>query len=176
VLLLESSRRLAAVGQIKIPQVGEPPPTIRLSACGTATVRLLDAAGQPVAGQQPGVWFWLGDDRPDNPATGTTSAWSTPLDASWVDLENYLAGPVTNSEGIATLPALIPGLQYTVSFTRSVGRPVSSAPFRVTPGQTLHLPDLAFTAESKDGSQPVPKDHKPDAVKAVTDAESGPGQ
>jgi hypothetical protein len=51
---------------------------------------------------------------------------------------------------VATVPALIPGLQYHVTFTDLGPRGVYTEPFRVAPGQAVRLPDLAAPPEPED--------------------------
>jgi hypothetical protein len=56
---------------------------------------------------------------------------------------------MTDADGIAVLPALVPGLKYYVEFAVD-GRWVSrSRPFPVAPGETVRLPDMVI---DKDGA------------------------
>jgi RNA polymerase sigma factor (sigma-70 family) len=128
-------------------------PTIPLTKCGTATVRLVDADGRPLAGRRPVVWFWLPDDHPASPDGRITARYSTPIDASWIDPRNYLPGPVTDADGFVTVRALVPGLQYHVVFTELGKRSANSAPFQVTAGQSAWLPDVVLPAETDELDQ-----------------------
>jgi hypothetical protein len=164
VLLYDKARESAAVAELRVPAAGEAPPVIRLTRCGAATVRLLDASGTAVAGQRPSVWFWLGDDRPAGGEGADKDPGSAAIDASRVDPRHYLPGPLTAGDGVLQLPALIPGMQYTVQFADRAGRVISSKPFRVQPGESVRLPDLVMPpdVEHAGGAEPaVEKPAKP---------------
>jgi hypothetical protein len=133
VLLFDATHALAAVAEVQVPTSGAPPP-IRLVPCGTADVRLLDTAGRPLAGQRPRVYFWLAFDRPAGQPADDRQR-SDPIVQSWIDSPHYLPGPLTDAAGTASLPALIPGLEYKVGFLIG-GREQLTGPFRVDPGQT----------------------------------------
>jgi hypothetical protein len=160
VLLLDSARGLAAVADLRAdPQAAEAT-TVRLAKCGTATVRLVDSAGQPLAGRRPNVMFWLADDRPAAFDTHGNGPWSTPLDASWVDPRRYLPGPVTDAGGLVAVPALVPGLQYHVTFSDWLPQAVVTAPFRVRAGEGMRLPDLVVPPKLDDEGHAAPQIEK----------------
>jgi RNA polymerase sigma factor (sigma-70 family) len=161
VLLLDSGRGLGAAVLLHVPQADEPPPTVRLTPCPTAAVRLVDAAGRPLAGRRPTVWFWLADDRPAGPILPGATLWSNPIDASWVDPRNYLTGPVTDADGVVTLPVVAPGLQYHIVFSDVGPRTVSTAPFRISSGEAVRLPDLVVPAPEDDLPAGPPTEKNP---------------
>jgi RNA polymerase sigma factor (sigma-70 family) len=161
VLLFDAVRGLAAVAEFQIPAVQAPGaspgnpsigrgPTIRLTPCGSASVRLVDATGRPLAGRRPQVEFWLADDRPASLDVKGNGPWSNAMDASWVDPRHYLPGPITDADGVLTVPTLIPGLQYHILFNDAGPKGVYAAPFRVAPGQSLRLPDLVARPDGDD--------------------------
>jgi RNA polymerase sigma factor (sigma-70 family) len=134
VLLFDAAHALAAVAEVRVPAAGEAPLTVPLAPCGTADVRLVDSAGRPLAGHRPRVYLWLGYDRPaGQPADDRQRPDS--IFQSWIDPSHYLPGPATDAAGTASLPALIPGLEYKVGFLIG-GRERLTEPFRVAPGQT----------------------------------------
>jgi RNA polymerase sigma factor (sigma-70 family) len=174
-LLLDAARGLAATVEVSIgPRpTGAAQPSVRATAtsvqglsaklapCGTAMARLVDSAGRPLPGHRPSVWFWIPDDRPAS-EPGDNGPWSNAVDASWVDPLHYLAGPVTDTDGIVTLPALVPGLQYSMTFNDLGPRPIISPPFRVTSGQALRLPDVVATPDpDEEGNANRPPDKAP---------------
>jgi RNA polymerase sigma factor (sigma-70 family) len=152
VLLLDPVRRLGAVTELHVPAAGESPPTVRLAECGTAKVRLVDAVGRPLAGQQALVRALLDYDRPSvEPAAPVTRPRWAPVAASWIDTTNYLSAPMTDADGTAILPALVPGLKYYVEFVID-GRWVSRTnPFPVAPGETVRLPDVVIDVDGNAG-------------------------
>jgi protocatechuate 3,4-dioxygenase beta subunit len=153
VMLLDAARRLGAVAELHVPDTGEAPPTVRLTACGTAKVRLVDGVGRPLPGQRPLLNVWLGHDRSsvelDVPATRPRPA---PIVASWFDTVNYGSGPSTNADGIVVLPALVPGLEYRVDFVPDGRRVYGGDPFRVAPGQEIRLPDVVWPEDDGAGA------------------------
>jgi RNA polymerase sigma factor (sigma-70 family) len=145
VLLFDAAHALAAVAEVHVPAAGEAPPTVRLAPCGTADVRLVDAAGEPLAGHRPRVHFWLAYDRPaGEPDDGRQRPDS--IFQSWIDPSHYLPGPATDAAGTVSLPALIPGLEYKAGFMVG-GQERLTEPFRVGPGQTVRLPDVVVPQE-----------------------------
>ncbi len=171
VLLFDAVRGLAAVAEFKIPEVQASTrpgseqkglgPTIQLAPCATASVRLVDAAGRPLPGRRPKVVFWLADDRPASLETKGNGPWSNEIDASWVDPRHYLSGPITDADGMLTVPALIPGLQYHIVFEDLGPKTAFTAPFRVAPGQSLRLPDLVAPLHGDDEEHARPPTETP---------------
>jgi hypothetical protein len=148
VLLFDAARALAAVAEVRVPGAGEAPPTIRLAPCGTAEVRLVDAADRPLAGQRPRVYLRLDCDRPaEEPASRQRP---DTIFQSWIDPSHYLPGPATDTAGTVSLPALVPGLDYKVSFLID-GRDRGTETFQVAPGQTTRPPAVVVPADEADG-------------------------
>jgi hypothetical protein len=151
VLFLDAASGLAGVAEVRVPAAGEPPPTVRLAPCGTAEVRLLDAAGRPLAGHRPLVRFWLGHDRPaGEPASTDDRLQPQPILPSWTDPLHYLPGPKTDADGRVILPALVPGLEYTVTFEVG-GRSYRTPGFRAAAGETVRPPDVVAKPDETDG-------------------------
>jgi hypothetical protein len=152
VLLLDAARRLGAVTDLRVLGPGETSPTVRMAECGTARVRLVDAVGRPLVGHRPLVRVWIPDDTPsENSIASKTWPRQDPIFASWFDTVNYLSGPKTDADGIAVLPALVPGLEYRVDFAVDGRWYPRSSPFRVAPGQTVRLPDVVVNDDGNGG-------------------------
>jgi RNA polymerase sigma factor (sigma-70 family) len=150
VLFLDAAHRFGALAELHVPGPGESPPTIRLTACGSAQVRLVDAAGRPLAGCRPLVRCWLGHDRPPGEAHATADRTRPdPIYTSWIDALNYLPGPTTDADGLVVLPALVAGPEYGVGFVVDDRREYRTRLFQVTPGQTVRLPEIV--ADEHDG-------------------------
>jgi hypothetical protein len=153
VLLLDAAHGLSALADVHVPWAGEPPLTVRLARCSSAEVRLVNAAGQPLAGYRPFVHFWLQHDRPaGEPESTDKRSWPDPVFPSWIDPLHYLPGPITDSQGRIVLPALVPGLQYDVDFLID-GRQYRTKPFLVTLGQALSLPDIVVPHNPEAGPE-----------------------
>jgi hypothetical protein len=138
-LLLDAAHDLAAVAEV---QIGQPMSTVRLERCGSASVRLTDSAGRPIAGERATAWFWLPDDRPAGLDAHGGGPWSNAMDASWVNPRRFLPGLLTGPDGVVTLLGLVPGLQYQVKFGDWAGPAANSVPFRVLAGHAGRLPDV----------------------------------
>src|SRR6516165_7792854 len=103
----------------------------------------------------------LPDGRPAGPILPGATLWSNPIDASWVDPRNYLTGPVTDADGVVTLPVVAPGLQYHIVFSDVGPRTVSTAPFRISSGEAVRLPDLVVPAPEDDLPAGPPTEKNP---------------
>jgi hypothetical protein len=68
---------------------------------------------------------------------------------AWIYPARYLPTPVTDAEGLVSLPGLIPGLEYKAVFTVD-GREHTTEPFLVTPGKTVHLPNVELTSPEQE--------------------------
>ena len=118
VYFLEPKSKLGATVHLSGKSATGGPVTVRLEPCGTATARLVDPGGKPVAGFRgssliamvvtPGAA--LGRARTSD---GQLAADEACLAA--IDPINYGNGPVSDAEGRIALPALIPGATYRVS-------------------------------------------------------------
>jgi RNA polymerase sigma factor (sigma-70 family) len=143
VLLLDATRRMGAIAEIDLPRAADLAPTISLKPCGSATVRLVDASGRPVPGCRPLVRFGLANDRPAGESDrGPDAIRPAQVYTSWIDALNYLPGPVTSAEGTVQLPALVAGLEYSISFIVDSRAEYRTRPFRVLPGECVRLPDV----------------------------------
>jgi RNA polymerase sigma factor (sigma-70 family) len=134
--LLDPVTRVGAVIDVT-PET--PAPTVKLAPCGQLRVRVLGADGRPRPGQDVSVSLLIDRDRP----TGTTTT-ALPADAQpveWFDAVNYLTRPKTNAEGVAELPALIPGARYSVAVGSGAGKSTLH-PVLVESGKTVWLPDV----------------------------------
>jgi hypothetical protein len=152
VLLLDAARRFGVVTDFRVVAPGETPPTVRMAECGSARVRLVDAVGRPLVGHRPLVRVWIPEDTPcDDPNGLKTWPRQDPIFASWFDTVNYLSGPRTDADGIAVLPALVPGLEYRVDFVIEGRGCPRTSPFRVAPGQVVRLPDVVVNDDSHGG-------------------------
>ena len=116
-------------------------PEVKLSRCGSARVRLLNAKGRPLAGGWPRLVLLtersFAADKPplERAADGHLSVCYDP--------RHYPTDPVSDGEGLLTLPALIPGARYVLEYADAKGVLRHTPEFRVEPGEQLLLPDLA---------------------------------
>jgi RNA polymerase sigma factor (sigma-70 family) len=121
------------------------PLTVRLEPCGKATVRFVNAAGEPVEGHWPEVEVVL---------TGGPS-WADPKAAmkglraaDTVNLANLYRGSYqltdfrTDDKGRITLPNLVPGATYRITSTGPGGPRVRE--FTVRAGETRDLGDIVL--------------------------------
>jgi hypothetical protein len=146
---LEARRKLGATVQLSGKLEAGEPITVRLEPCGSATARLVDAAGKPVSGWRVGPLFTTmvitpGPSR--NPAqtdSGRLLADEGALNA--IDPINYGEPVVSDANGRITLPALIPGASYRFqdrTTFRDPAGPRVRKEFTVQPGKTFDLGDI----------------------------------
>jgi hypothetical protein len=130
---------VARVGGVIDVTAENSPPTVKLAPCGQLRVRVLGADGQPRVGQQVSLSLLIDRDRP----TGTSAIelLADPQSVEWFDPINYLTRPKTNAEGVAELPALIPGARYSVAVGSGAGK-MKLNPVLVESGKTISLPDV----------------------------------
>jgi hypothetical protein len=109
VFFLDPVNRLGAVAGIAGKQAAGDPVTVRLAPCGTATARLVDGTGAPMARRRVVVEVIVTPGRaggdPGGPAGDV-------LGLVWADPHSYPEWPRTDGAGRLTLPALIPGATY----------------------------------------------------------------
>ena len=116
------------------------PVTVQLGPCGMAMMRLVDPAGDPVAGHAMAGWISIvaspgpSPHRRRDPGDERLDADETPLIA--FDRDGYRGRLTSDGRGRLTLPALIPGTSY-----------------RIYDGSTIHDPAgiqlrREFTAEA----------------------------
>jgi hypothetical protein len=143
VLLLDAAHHLATVAELQLPGPGETAKVARMRECGAVRLRLVDAAGRPMAGHRPMLAVRLASDRPADDALAI-EGWSRPDQtyASWFDPLNFLSGLVTDMDGVVTIPGLVPGLEYSISFVIANRWRVVTSDFRIAPGQEIRLADL----------------------------------
>ena len=123
------------------------PVTVRLEPCGTATARLVDAAGKPIAGNRDPYLIPMlvtpGTSRrsPDK-SDGRLEADQDYL--SRIDPTNYGDTPVSDAQGRIVFPALIPGTTYRIDLNAANDEidPRLLTEFTVKPGETLDLGDI----------------------------------
>jgi RNA polymerase sigma factor (sigma-70 family) len=159
VAFLDADKGLGAVAAFTARQAGADPVTVRLSPCASASARLVDPGGKPLAGYRPLVWLSL-PARPYSSAAELETlggrqgrfAWFN-FDAVWAgnaDPGHYGAGPKTDAQGRITLPALIPGATYRIA--RFGG---TDKAFKAEPGQTLNLGDITIQDPEKTKELPT---------------------
>jgi RNA polymerase sigma factor (sigma-70 family) len=168
---LDTARDQGGIARFTSKQAEAGPVTVRLAACGKATVRFRDAAGKPLAGYHPLLLLSL----PEKPFSDLArldrlakdSPWWCNYDAVWPGLFDPSFGKValTDKEGRVTLPHLIPGATYRLACgqcdaqaPRRANMPeVVSTKFRLTlfagksrdfmveAGKTINLGDLTVS-------------------------------
>jgi len=115
---------------------------VKLSRCGSARVRLVDAKGRPLARRGPRLVLLT--ER-------SFSAGQLPLEraadghySECYDPQHYSTDPISDREGWLTLPGLIPGGRYVLEYADMQGVMRHTPEFRVRPGEQLQLPDLTI--------------------------------
>ncbi len=147
VYFLEPRRKLGAVVNLSGKSGSDGPVTVRLVPCGTATARLVDAAGKPIAGNRDPYLVRMlvtpGTSRriPPN-ADGRLEADQDYL--SRIDPTNYGDTPASDAQGRIVFPALIPGTTYRIDLNAVNAEidPRLHTEFSVKPGETLDLGDI----------------------------------
>jgi RNA polymerase sigma factor (sigma-70 family) len=141
VVFLDAKNKCGTLAEI--PGNAGQPPIIRLEPCGTASVRVLGPDGRPSAGCRLVVEMFLEPDTAiaDAAAQAQRKMLADPYAVAWVDPLNYAEAPTTDAAGMATLPALVPGVRYRVAICWR-GTWTILPPFSVQAGQTRVLPDL----------------------------------
>ncbi|MFQ3593014.1 MAG: hypothetical protein SNJ82_07465, partial [Gemmataceae bacterium] len=133
VYLLEPHARLGAV--VKLP-CGAPGPTVHLSPCGSAQVRILCADGQPAVGAKVSLDLLAEFD-----------AMQLDQPASWFDPINHSQFRVTDAEGWVEVPALIPEANYQLRVQLGTLKQKSPV-FQVKSATKERLPDIHLPKES----------------------------
>ena len=147
VSFFEPKRKLGATVRFSGKQAGGEPIVVKLKPCATATARLVDPVGKPLAGYQhqslismvvtPGEFNGV-KSRKDR----TTLADQDTL--TGIDTINYAKAPAADGQGRVVFPALIPGASYRISdqsTARTPNGPQLRKEFTVKPGETLDLGD-----------------------------------
>jgi hypothetical protein len=139
---LDAKRNLGAVVELPGKQAGGEEVTVRLSPCGTARARFLDARGKPLADYRPLLRLllppgphpvpkslpWKGE-----PLRDRIDAFITTYRAP----ERETKGPATDAAGRITLTGLIPGAKYRLLLDGGKARD-----FTVRAGEVLDLGEL----------------------------------
>jgi hypothetical protein len=159
VAFLDADQRMGTIRAFTARQAGKAPVTVRLAPCGSASARLVDGKGKPLAGYRPLLWLSL-PDQPYSSAAELESLggkqglfWWFNFDTIWAgnaDPRRYGAGPKTDAQGRITLPALIPGATYPIA--RFDGTDTS---FKAEAGKTVKLGDLTTQNPEKTRELPI---------------------
>ena len=125
--------------------------TVQLQPCGIATAKLIDEAGNPVAGFKPNLGYVINKgvvrtrNRSESPLTLDYGA------ISWLQPEAYREPPTSDANGRIEFPELIPGLKYQFHwFPNAVQRPEDfplNAPmhiFAVDAGEQKQLGEIVL--------------------------------
>jgi RNA polymerase sigma factor (sigma-70 family) len=140
VYFLGAEHRLGAAAMITAQESDEPV-VVRLTACGSATVRFVDAHGMPLVGHSP--WLVLVLTPGAHPTLDA-------LDKGRLYADEEHAGNLarpgkwnlrSDAEGRVTLPALIPGATYRIVASERVLKE-----FKAESGKVLKLEDVVIGA------------------------------
>jgi RNA polymerase sigma factor (sigma-70 family) len=162
---LDTKRNLGAVVELQGKQAGSEPVTVRLSPCGSARARFLDAGGKPLADYGPLVWLLLppGPHPVPKSLPGRVELLRQRMDAlieGRVVPEPEMKVPATDATGHVTLPGLIPGAKYRLLLDGGKARD-----FTVPSGETLDLGELTAARPPNPRVTPPAKDGAPRKTK-----------
>ncbi len=144
VFFLDGASKLGAVVELSGKQAGRAV-TVRLWPCGSASTRVVDQNGAPLAdhpqlAKRPLVYLDL-VVTPGIPLGGRGGVHSDSIRV--LNLVSYFHVR-TDAEGKITFPLLIPGATYRIVASEPGRGLVSKREFRVEAGKTLALPDLVI--------------------------------
>jgi RNA polymerase sigma factor (sigma-70 family) len=139
VLFLAPRAGLGAAVEILGKRDAGRPLTVRLQRCGSATVRLVDKKGKPLAGHQPSVLLIL---TPGGPVYGEPAVDKT-LGADAGYLPPGLVPP-SDAAGRLTVPCLIPGATYRLTDWETLYWRGKWRDFSAGPGQQKDLGDFTI--------------------------------
>jgi RNA polymerase sigma factor (sigma-70 family) len=144
VYFLDPKQKLGATVELFGKQAGSEV-TVRLAPCGAASVRVVDAGGQPLAKQQVNLQMVV-TPGPDRQETQVLSGKSRELAADSdfvanIDRLNHWNDPLTDNQGRVTFQALIPGATYRI-LGDTEGGIVVQQEFTVESGKTRQLADI----------------------------------
>jgi len=143
VCFFDARHKLGATVELSGKQDGEEA-TVRLVPCGEAVTRLVDTDGKPIIGQALGLELVVTPGPSRNDLKKVYEKGQMAADADYVaniDRHNYRSGPLTDSEGRVTLPALIPGATYRIVEIGDRDDMVKCE-FKAESGRTVKLPDV----------------------------------
>ena len=147
--LLDPVARVGAVIDVT-PNV--PQPGAKLLACGTLRLRVVGTDGKPKVGQDVGLSLLVDRDRANGITTGEPVADAQPVE--WFDAINYPTRPKTNAEGVAELPALIPGARYAIAIAVGSGaNKIAVGKFTIEAGKTATIPDVVLPGTLEGGTR-----------------------
>lgn len=144
VLFLDSENQWGAATTLTGRQAGETV-TVRLLPCGTASGRFLGPDGKPLKQFRPSPELVVtpGVSQYDTKARGGDQLLADAELLANVDRRNYWTGPITDDEGRAVFPALIPGATYRFPPFKTGAQ----HDFTAECGQHIELPDLTVPVD-----------------------------
>jgi RNA polymerase sigma factor (sigma-70 family) len=143
VSFLDAKQKLGATVELSGKQSGEEV-RVRLEPCGTAVTRLIDTEGKPITGQRLGLELVVTPGASRQDLKTIYGKGQLAADADYVgniDRLNHWNGPLTDSEGRVTFPALIPGAMYRIVEIGDRDSMVKCE-FKVESGKTVKLPNV----------------------------------
>jgi RNA polymerase sigma factor (sigma-70 family) len=155
---LDARRNLGAVVELPGKKAGGEPVTVRLSPCGSARARFVDAKGKPLADYRPLVWLLLppGPHPVPKRLPERVELLRQRMDAlieGRVAPEPEMKVPATDAAGRVTLTGLIPGATYRLLLDGGKARD-----FTVRPGETLDLGELTAARPPVPRAVPLAED------------------
>jgi hypothetical protein len=140
---LDAKNKRGATVAIAPRKLKDKPLTVKLEACGSARVRLVDDAGKPLAGLMPLLMIMTapGPHTFDYPALDKGALAANEDHVSNLDRVNYAGQILSDAKGVCTFPALIPGATYRVQLIVA-GKLQVFKEFTVESGKTTKLPDI----------------------------------
>jgi hypothetical protein len=142
VCFLDAKNKLAAAVTLSAKQAGEEV-EVRLVPCGSATTRVVDTAGKPLARQRLHLQFVMipGPALYEARSREGGELASDDTFVANIDALHYWDGPLSDAEGKATFEALIPGATYR-TFEPTADGNVRHREFKLGAGENVKLPDL----------------------------------
>ncbi len=144
---LDPKRQIGARVQVSSKAAGGPL-TVALEPCGTASARLIDPAGKPIAGYRATYLISMvvtpGPSRRSNKEEEKSQLSADQDYLPRIDPIHYGQGIVSDNQGRVTFPALIPGATYRIydDDRRGDTGPQLRSEFVVRSGEALELGDI----------------------------------
>jgi 5-hydroxyisourate hydrolase-like protein (transthyretin family) len=149
IYFLDPKRKLGAVAHVTR---NDPTPTVTLSACGKAIVKIVDEEGNPM-NDAPWIAMMMvmtdGPRKYDEQARDQGLIWADEDFVSNFDRTNHSSNAKPNEQGIMTFDALIPGALYRLSDTSKMNEP-GFATFSVKSGETKDFGVLTTRASLRE--------------------------